>query len=153
MRDYVRDPSKGRPKRSRVVASSAAADEELDEDWDDDDDFGDAVEEERGVIDVHRHASPENERSSETEGSQAERVVDAATPQNTEKALSRRQRDERDGRVVDVVLSDMCEPWEQTTGFWKKTISDPYFRMMNASGMKFRDHAGSMVRAFTSSSR
>ena len=48
-------------------------------------------------------------------------------------------------RMVDVVLSDMCEPWEQTTGFWKRSLTDPYRRMMNTSGNNFRDHAGSMV--------
>ncbi len=48
-------------------------------------------------------------------------------------------------RTVDVVLSDMCEPWEQTTGFFNRTLSNPYFRMMNTSGNNFRDHAGSMV--------
>ena len=48
------------------------------------------------------------------------------------------------GRVVDVVLSDMCEPWAQTTGFGKRSISNPYLRMMNTSGVPFRDHAGSM---------
>jgi len=47
-------------------------------------------------------------------------------------------------RPVDVVLSDMSAPWDQTTGFWKRSLSDPYFRMMNTSGMSFRDHAGSM---------
>ena len=50
-------------------------------------------------------------------------------------------------RTVDVVLSDMCEPWHQTSGFWKRSLSDPYRRMMNTSGNNFRDHAGSMVRA------
>lgn len=48
-------------------------------------------------------------------------------------------------RTVDVVLSDMCEPWEQTAGFFNRTLSDPYLRMMNTSGNRFRDHAGSMV--------
>ncbi|KAK0108377.1 2' O-ribose methyltransferase [Cadophora gregata] len=48
-------------------------------------------------------------------------------------------------RMVDVVLSDMSEPWPQTTGFWKRTLSDPYIRMMNTSGINFKDHAGSMV--------
>lgn len=62
------------------------------------------------------------------------------------------RHDERNGRglvqlrVVDVVLSDMSAPWEMTDGFWKRSLSDPYFRMMNTSGMNFRDHAGSMVR-------
>ena len=53
--------------------------------------------------------------------------------------------DEEQGRMVDVVLSDMSEPWAQTEGFWKRSLSDPYYRMMNTSGMSFRDHAGSMV--------
>lgn len=53
-------------------------------------------------------------------------------------------------RIVDVVLSDMSAPWEMTEGFWKRSLSDPYFRMMNTSGMSFRDHAGSMVRQLPS---
>lgn len=48
-------------------------------------------------------------------------------------------------RMVDVVLSDMSAPWEQTEGFWKRSLSNPYYRMMNTSGINFRDHAGSMV--------
>ena len=55
------------------------------------------------------------------------------------------QKEEDKGKLVDVVLSDMSAPWEQTSGFWKKSLSNPYFRMMNTSGMTFRDHAGSMV--------
>ncbi|KAI9762553.1 MAG: 2' O-ribose methyltransferase [Chaenotheca gracillima] len=55
-----------------------------------------------------------------------------------------KEREEGPEKTVDVVLSDMCEPWEQTTGFHSRTISDPYFRMMNTSGLAFRDHAGSM---------
>ncbi|KAI4172191.1 MAG: hypothetical protein LQ343_003751 [Gyalolechia ehrenbergii] len=46
--------------------------------------------------------------------------------------------------MVDVVLSDMSAPWEQTDGFWKRSLSNPYYRMMNTSGINFRDHAGSM---------
>ncbi|KAL4785833.1 FtsJ-like methyltransferase-domain-containing protein [Aspergillus varians] len=47
-------------------------------------------------------------------------------------------------RTVDVVLSDMSAPWCQTTGFWKRSLSNPYHRMMNTSGVTFKDHAGSM---------
>ncbi|KAE8365249.1 FtsJ-like methyltransferase-domain-containing protein [Aspergillus caelatus] len=47
-------------------------------------------------------------------------------------------------KSVDVVLSDMSDPWYQTSGFWKRSLSDLYNRMMNTSGMGFRDHAGSM---------
>ena len=53
--------------------------------------------------------------------------------------------DEASGRTVDVVLSDMSAPFDQTTGFWKRSLSDPYYRMMNTSGINFKDHAGSMV--------
>lgn len=49
--------------------------------------------------------------------------------------------------MVDVVLSDMSEPLPQTEGFWKRSLSDPYYRMMNTSGVSFRDHAGSMVKS------
>lgn len=55
-----------------------------------------------------------------------------------------------DSGMVDVVLSDMSEPWDLTEGFWKRSLSDPYFRMMNTSGVNFRDHAGSMVQAMVS---
>ena len=51
--------------------------------------------------------------------------------------------------MVDVVLNDMSEPWEQTEGFWKRSLSDPYYRMMNVSGVSFKDHAGSMVNSKT----
>lgn len=56
-------------------------------------------------------------------------------------------RAERDleERCVDVVLSDMCEPWDLIEGHYKRTLSNPYYRMMNTSGNAFRDHAGSMV--------
>ncbi|KAJ4423595.1 2' O-ribose methyltransferase [Gnomoniopsis sp. IMI 355080] len=52
------------------------------------------------------------------------------------------------GRMVDVVISDMSEPWPQTTGFMSNTLSNPYRRLMNTSGISFRDHAGSMVSCF-----
>ena len=39
----------------------------------------------------------------------------------------------------------MSAPWDQTTGFNLNTLSNPYLRLMNTSGVAFRDHAGSMV--------
>jgi len=56
-----------------------------------------------------------------------------------------RLKDEANERMVDVVLSDMLAPWDQTEGFWKRSKSNPYYRMMNTSGINTRDHAGSMV--------
>lgn len=59
--------------------------------------------------------------------------------------LENEQNSEDGEKMVDVVLSDMSAPWDQTTGFWKRSLSDPYRRMMNTSGVSFRDHIGSMV--------
>jgi hypothetical protein len=47
--------------------------------------------------------------------------------------------------VVDVVLSDMSEPWPQTEGFWKNYLTEAYFRMSNVSGIRVKDHGDSMV--------
>ncbi|KAI8960993.1 23S ribosomal RNA methyltransferase [Daldinia sp. FL1419] len=46
-------------------------------------------------------------------------------------------------RLVDVVLSDMSAPWPLTTGS-SNTLTHAYYRMMNTSGIGFRDHVGSM---------
>lgn len=59
--------------------------------------------------------------------------------------LNKKQSQDVPGRVVDIVLSDMWAPWEQTTSVWKRSLSNPYFRMMNTTGINFKDHAGSMV--------
>ena len=54
--------------------------------------------------------------------------------------------DKRDeSKTVDVVLSDMSEPWPQTEGFWKNYLTEAYFRMMNVSGIRVKDHGDSMV--------
>lgn len=78
--------------------------------------------------------------------------VDSRTPSRADPAAQNIRADgsrtgKVDSGVVDVVLSDMSEPWEQTHGFWKRSLSDPYYRMMNTSGVSFRDHAGSMVKS------
>jgi len=67
--------------------------------------------------------------------------------------LSRKEKDSRGGRVVDVVLSDMSAPWDLVSASWIKSVSNPWSRMMNTSGMPFRDHAGSMVCRPTTLSR
>ena len=68
------------------------------------------------------------------------------TPKKAKK-LSAAALDLQKGRVVDVVLSDMCAPFpglELST--WINSVNRPYRRMMNTSGNPFRDHAGSIVR-------
>ncbi|EFY93014.1 cell division protein ftsj, putative [Metarhizium acridum CQMa 102] len=60
----------------------------------------------------------------------------------------RRASEEREGNgtsaSVDVVLSDMSAPWNQSFRYMSNTLTNPYRRLMNTSGVAFRDHAGSM---------
>ena len=58
---------------------------------------------------------------------------------------SKEENGKQKERTVDVVLSDMSAPWAQVKGFSNRSLSNPYRRMMNTSGIIFRDHAGSMV--------
>ena len=126
VRAYVQDPALGRPRPSVLGAGDAAAlDAAQLQDLD------------RGYIDL--------ERGAHLDGREADGAA-ADAGRRQQQAQSQRARDASQGRVVDVVLSDMCAPWEQTAGFHKRSLSDPYFRMMNTSGTGFRDHAGSMVR-------
>ncbi|QLG71069.1 hypothetical protein HG535_0B01070 [Zygotorulaspora mrakii] len=41
---------------------------------------------------------------------------------------------------IDVIISDMYEPWIQTSGFWNNLTNFPYYRMANTSGLAIRDH-------------
>ncbi|KAK4498402.1 hypothetical protein PRZ48_011060 [Zasmidium cellare] len=56
----------------------------------------------------------------------------------------RDHEDKKAGRTVNVVLSDMSEPWPLGTSTWVKSVSNPYRRMLNTSGIAARDHGGSM---------
>jgi 21S rRNA (uridine2791-2'-O)-methyltransferase len=122
----------GRPRK--VVSSTkdeGMTEEELDE-------------MEKGYVDIERHAHMDGVEL-ESLGQPMNTTKEDDKPNATR--LTLKERDMQQGRAVDVVLSDMSEPWDQTTGFHKKSLSDPYFRMMNTSGNAFRDHAGSMVRS------
>lgn len=78
-------------------------------------------------------------------------AIDDASPSllepasNADPGAAQSDDDKTREMTVDVVLSDMSAPWYQTSGFWKRSLSNPYHRMMNTSGNTFRDHAGSMV--------
>jgi|TARA_R110002003_G_scaffold433_12_gene19799 21S rRNA (uridine2791-2'-O)-methyltransferase len=130
VRAYVRDPDLGRLRKQISSKDQGGLTEE------------DLDEMERGYIDIERQAHLEGVET-ETIGLPVEGKGQTG---RLDAKLSVKERDMRQGRAVDVVLSDMSEPWDQTTGFYKKSLSDPYFRMMNTSGNAFRDHAGSMVR-------
>ena len=129
VRAYVRDVDLGRPRRQVSPSTSEGlTEEELDE-------------MERGYIELERQAHLDGAgpeaigRPTENKGGDQEALA----------PLSLKERDAQRGRTVDVVLSDMSAPWDQTAGFHKKSLSDPYVRMMNTSGNPFRDHTGSMV--------
>lgn len=123
MKRYLSDPDKGRPKPSPFEALAEEGPTIL-------------VEPERSYIDLERHAD-DGLREGEGEGGGRLKVK--------RDGRGKRAKEEDEGKTVDVVLSDMSAPWEQTSGFWKRSLSDPYHRMMNTTGIPFRDHAGSMV--------
>ncbi|KAI1140546.1 23S ribosomal RNA methyltransferase [Hypoxylon sp. FL0543] len=87
---------------------------------------------------------PEVEPSEEGESFITERPSYIDTERAESVASGHEEHLENNGRLVDVVLSDMSAPWMPTTRYSSNTLSNPYFRMMNTSGMSFRDHAGSM---------
>lgn len=111
VRAYVQDPTLGRPRKRTVISSAEAEEEQLTED--------ELKEMERDYIDLERRTHLNG--GSVESGREADAGGGAKGGQ--EHKMSRLMRDESQGRVVDVVLSDM---------------------MMNTSGMAFRDHAGSM---------
>lgn len=116
------DPDRGRP-RDQLLQHKA-------EEWHEEQ--LENIREQESHIDMKCHAEAD---------STSLKNIDSAT------TISRTGRKGLDdvGKMVDVVLSDMSAPWEQTVGFWKMSLSGPYNRMMNTSGINFRDHAGSMV--------
>ena len=138
VKHFLRDSDRGRLRRNaKIIATSE--DEEI------------------------HAAAQENEVAAATEveasaGSEGETVIAAESYIDRERRdsahddeiLEEGSEEERKDRMVDVVLSDMCEPWEQTAGFYKRSISDPYRRLMNTSGNNFRDHVGSMVSGLIS---
>lgn len=95
----------------------------------------------------------ERAREHEHEQEHGVEVVEAATEEEKDKhkkkdkKLSAKAQDLQQGRVVDVVLSDMCAPFPGLEiASWINSVNRPYRRMMNTSGNPFRDHAGSIVR-------
>ncbi|KAF2088590.1 FtsJ-domain-containing protein [Saccharata proteae CBS 121410] len=128
VRAYVQDPARGRPIQRHGFSATdrGISAEELES-------------QETSYLDRERHASLIPDPSP---GDAEKDVENDAAAAN--KWVSKRERDDRLGRVVNVVLSDMSEPWSQTQSFYVRSVTEPYLRMMNTSGNAFRDHAGSM---------
>ncbi|KAI1071101.1 hypothetical protein LB507_009672 [Fusarium sp. FIESC RH6] len=102
------------------------------------------------ILESHRRPPP-LQNSEESDGSDPDEIAAIDRPSyldmefhtsQDEAAIPESETSKK--RLVDVVLSDMSAPWEQTAGFNVNTLSNPYHRLMNTSGNAFRDHAGSM---------
>jgi len=122
VKKFLREPDRGRTRRQPSLSSTA------------DDD----------------HVTELDLAASSMSYLELEKRADRPLPVHEEFTLcsgesGQRPKDEANERMVDVVLSDMLAPWDQTEGFWKRSKSNPYYRMMNTSGINTRDHAGSMV--------
>ena len=135
VRRFVQDPMRGRARPRGQLSRSdddgpgmGLTEEELEE-------------ESKGLI----------ERERELDEEAAYEALDL--DRREKDGLSQKELDAAEGRVVNVVLSDMSEPWPLTASTWIRSVSNPYRRMMNTSGMAFRDHAGSMVCSNPSASR
>ncbi len=131
VRRFVRVPGRGRARPSGQLGRGWDGEEGLTED--------ELEVESRGVF---------GRRTGPDENDIGEDLVPTGTVGQGGDALMRMQRDAAEGRVVNVVLSDMSEPWPLTSSMWIKSVSNPHRRMQNTSGMAFRDHAGSMVCIF-----
>jgi 21S rRNA (uridine2791-2'-O)-methyltransferase len=53
---------------------------------------------------------------------------------------------------VDVVLSDMSDPWPISALTYRKTFDNVFIRLMNTSGIPVRDHAYSIDLCYTAMS-
>lgn len=115
---FLADPNRGRPRPALVLTAEQQ-----------DGAATDVLHDRESYIDMERRQDTVEDVAGSPAGARSKRAK------------------ENEGKMVDVVLSDMCEPWLQTDGFWKRSLSDPYIRMMNTSGINFKDHAGSMVRS------
>lgn len=138
VKNFLLDPERGRPRRP--LFSSSPDEEDVDDD---------VVAEEPSYIDLERHM---NDHDNGAAGIQSTSPAPSSSSSSSSSpSLEQKQEQEQEQeqendetKMVHVVLSDMCAPWDQTSGFWKRSLSDPYNRMMNTTGIKFSDHAGSM---------
>ena len=143
VKNFLLDPERGRPRRP--LFSSSPDEEDVDDD---------VVAEEPSYIDLERHM---NDHDNGAAGIQSTSPAPSSSSSSSSSpSLEQKQEQEQEQeqendetKMVHVVLSDMCAPWDQTSGFWKRSLSDPYNRMMNTTGIKFSDHAGSMVCYFS----
>lgn len=115
VRKFVSDPDRGRV-RSRTIVEDDVTEEDLQQ-------------EHQGIVQLEMHAAQNEKKLKEIPKAD----------------MTQKQLDLAEGRVVNVVLSDMSAPWPLVTSSWIRSVSNPYLRLMNTSGIAARDHGGSMV--------
>ncbi|KAI7369158.1 23S ribosomal RNA methyltransferase, partial [Hortaea werneckii] len=98
----------GRPRRIEEMVRREGEGGEEGEGWTEEE----LDREGRGVVELER-------ASSQREGDARQDMPSEG--RRTDKKPSQRQADEAEGRVVNVVLSDMCEPWPLVTSSWIKS--------------------------------
>ena len=139
VRAYIQDPEQGRARPQSILVQADEVGEHRSEV------SADNLENiTTSYIDLERRTSTSNAKEETPINEDVVQKRKKSVLTSSGKTAQAKKADE-EGKVVDVVLSDMSEPWEQAIGPWKRSFSDPYLRMMNMSGMPFRDHVGSMV--------
>ena len=134
MRRFVSESGRGRVRDANQASLAAASATEEEKRESEGVTAEELEERNRGIVEIERLASEQEHDNGSRETGRDEKEED-----------EKRDRDQAQGRVVNVVLSDMSAPWPLITSSWVRSVSNPYLRMMNTSGMPFRDHAGSMV--------
>lgn len=112
VRKFVSDPAHGRV-RQRDIAEGGVTEEELSRSG-------------AGILQLERQSSLDEKRAK------------CAGLGVAKEDMTQEELDVAEGRVVDVVLSDMSEPWPLVDSKWVRSVSNPYSRMQNTSGMPFR---------------
>lgn len=146
--EQVRRKERDRKERQQIDAASSAPDRI---DVEGETAEGSVVADQPSYIDQEKQATQDIEEATGAE-EEAQRMVDVSCfhvmrPLGTlaaSAALCRHMTNVSLTRGTQMVISDMSEPWPQTSGFSSRTLSNPH-RLMNTSGINFKDHAGSMV--------
>ncbi|KAK3995747.1 FtsJ-like methyltransferase-domain-containing protein [Cladorrhinum sp. PSN332] len=128
-------------ENKRLKGGNAVMDEV--EEGEEGDEDKDVVVERKSYIDLEREVVAEREHMHAAAAAAAEEKEMEGNGEEGEPEDAEKKR-RKNLRMVDVVLSDMSEPWPQTHGFTINSLSNPYIRMMNTSGIAIKDHAGSM---------
>ncbi|KAK6345293.1 2' O-ribose methyltransferase [Orbilia javanica] len=153
VRKYLSDPNRGRARSPRGLSEKPAipyVQQYLGSVGEDETPKSLKTQTTRPIIELDNTVSSgyiAQERRDSLHDEEEEAQANAEASATTAKDRWKMTQAEREMNTVDVVLSDMWEPWPLTTGFHMNTVLTPWAfsrRLMNTSGVAVRDHAGSM---------